>query len=251
MRLDNFLTTQGYFDSRTKAKQAIERGEIFVNDKVIKKVSFEVDESANIKRVAETEFVSIGGFKLYKALRDFNFDVTDLIVIDVGSSTGGFTDCLLKNGAKLVYPVDLRDDLLHDKLKSNHKVFPVIKNAKDLSISDFNNKIDLIVGDLSFISLNQVLDVFYNLIEDGKNLILLIKPQFETGQKMRFKNGIIRDKKIHKEVCEKIYNHANNIGLAPQKITTAPLSNEKNTEFLILLKKGGEPIPLHDFIKNL
>ena len=251
MRLDNFLTEKGYFDSRTKAKQSIERGEIFVNGKLTNKPALDVDENVIVKRVVETEYVSLGGFKLQKALLDFNFNVKDLIVADIGSSTGGFTDCLLKNGAKQVYSIDLRDDLLHEKIKSNHKVFPIIKNAKELNLSDFDKKLDLIVGDLSFISLTQVLPVFYNLIDDYKKLILLIKPQFETGQRRKFKNGIIRDKKIHKEVCEKIYHQAIAAGLAPKKITSAPLSNDKNTEFLIFLEKGGDPIDLSTFIESL
>lgn len=251
MRLDNFLTEKGYFDSRTKAKQSIERNEIFVNGKLTNKPSLDVNEHVIIDRVVETEYVSVGGFKLQKALRDFDFSVNGLVVADIGSSTGGFTDCLLKNGAKRVYPVDLRDDLLHEKIKSNPNVFPIIKNAKELILSDFNDELDLIVGDLSFISLTQVLPVFHELIDDYKKLILLIKPQFETGQKRRFKNGIIRDKKIHKDVCEKIYFQAIKAGLAPKKITSAPLSNDKNTEFLILLEKSGEVIDLLTFIENL
>lgn len=251
MRLDNFLAQKGYFDSRTKAKQAIERNEIYINGKLTNKPSLDVDDNIIINRVVETEYVSLGGFKLQKALIDFNFCVKDLIVADIGASTGGFTDCLLKNGAKQVYPVDLRDDLLHEKIRKNHNVFPIIKNAKELNLSDFDKKLDLIVGDLSFISLTQVLPVFCNLIDDYNKLILLIKPQFETGQKRRFKNGIIRDKKVHKEVCEKIYHQAIAAGLAPKKITSAPLSNDKNTEFLILLEKGGEAISLSTFIDSL
>ena len=137
MRLDNYLVENGYFDSRTKAKQAIERGEILVEGKLIVKSSYEMKGVHDIKRVYDSEYVSLGGFKLEKALSDFKFNVKDLVVADIGASTGGFTDCLIKNGARKVYAVDLRDDLLHDKLKNDSKVNLIVKNAKDLSTLDF------------------------------------------------------------------------------------------------------------------
>lgn len=251
MRLDNYLTESGYFETRTKAKQAIERGEIFINGKLVKKPSTDVNQEVKIDRITMSEYVSVGGFKLEKALNDFNLSVKDLIVADIGASTGGFTDCLLKNGANYIYPVDLRDDLLHEKLKKNPKVHIIVKNAKSLTKDDFDRPLDLIVADLSFISVVQVLKVFSDLIDSGKKLIILIKPQFETGQKRRFKNGIIRDKKIHQDVCKNIYTQSIAVGLCPQKITTAPLSNEKNTEFLILLEKGGSTKLSIDFLEKI
>lgn len=240
MRLDNFLTENKYFDSRTKAKQAIERGEVFVDNRIINKASFEIAGEPVIKLVFEKQFVSLGGFKLDKALSDFDFDVNGLIVADIGASTGGFTDCLIKRGAKKVFSVDLRDDLLHDSLRNNNKVQIVVKNAKDLVVGDFSENIDLIVADLSFISVKQVLSVLANLISEGKNIIVLIKPQFETGKKTRYKNGIIRDEKIHKTICRDVYDYAITCGLAPQAFTVAPESNDKNKEFLILFEKGGD-----------
>lgn len=240
MRLDNYLTEKGYFDSRTKAKQAIERGEIFINEKPVIKASLEVFGDEKIERIFKTEYVSLGGFKLEKALSDFSFSVENMVVADVGASTGGFTDCLLKHGAKKVFSIDLRNDLLHHKLIEDDRVVSIIKNAKDLCRSDFTDKLDLLVADLSFISLTQVIDVFYQLVDDNVSLILLIKPQFETGKRQRFKNGIIRDKKIHKIICKNIYHQAVEKRLYPQKITTAPIHEEKNVEFLILLTKNGE-----------
>ena len=159
MRLDNYLTEKGYFDSRTKAKQSIERGEIFINSKLINKASYEINEDLEykIERICEDSFVSLGGFKLKKAITDFNFDCNNLIVADIGASTGGFTDCLLKNGAKKVYAIDLNDELLHKSLKEDNRVVSIIKNAKDLTLKDFDDKIDLIVADLSFISLTMVI----------------------------------------------------------------------------------------------
>ncbi len=242
VRLDAYLVKEGYFDSRTKAKQAIERGEVLVNSKTIDKSSFLIDDyvSHNIKLVMQEEFVSLGGYKLSKAIKDFNFNCKDLICADIGASTGGFTDCLLQNGAKRVYTVDLNDDLLHKNLKSNDRVYTIIKNAKDLAICDFDNEIDLLVADLSFISVTMVMPVFSQLVKSGKHVILLIKPQFETGAKTRFKNGIIRDKKLKIKACEDVYNCAINNGFSPIAVTFAPLSKEKNTEFLMLFRKDGE-----------
>ncbi len=251
MRLDLFLVEKGYFSTRTKAQQAIERGEIYVNSKLVEKVSFAVEDGVVIERISPSEYVSLGGFKLEKALRDFNFNVNAMTVADVGASTGGFTDCLIKSGAKKVYSVDLRDDLLHESLKANDKVKLIVKNAKDLSLLDFDDEIDLIVADLSFISVSHVLGVFYQLIKEQKDVIILIKPQFETGKKEKHKNGIIKDGKIHKQVCENVYKLAFDMGLSPQAITTAPIVEGKNKEFLIWLKKSA-PVKLDlNFIENL
>ncbi len=247
--MDNLLVSMGYFDSRTKSKQAIERGEVLLNGRVITKASYEINEinkdaeDFNIEWIRECDFVSLGGFKLQKALRDFSFDVKDLICADVGASTGGFTDCLIKNGAKKVYSIDLNEGLLHNSLKINDKVKTVIKNAKHLERGDFNgDEIDLIVCDLSFISATHVIPIFYNIIDDGKFIILLVKPQFEMDGRRNFKNGIIKDNKLRKTACEKVINCAKENGLTPIKITTAPKNDNKNLEYLILLKKGESEI---------
>lgn len=240
MRLDNYLVEKGFFESRTKAKQSIERGEVLIDNKLINKPSFDIQVDCEVKLVYDSLFVSLGGFKLEKALNDFGIDVNGLIVADIGASTGGFTDCLLKRGAKNVFAVDLRDDLLHQTLKSNSKVKMVVKNAKELSLSDFDMDLDMIVADLSFISVKSVLPIFHNLLRDGKKAIILIKPQFETGRKTRYKNGIVRDQKVHQTVCREVYDFAISCNLAPQGFTIAPLVSGKNKEFLILLEKGGE-----------
>ena len=251
MRLDNYLVDIQMFDSRTKANQAIKRGEIFVDDVQTTKASLDVNYECKIDRRCESDFVSLGGFKLNKALKDFNLSVKDLIVADIGASTGGFTDCLLKNGAEKVFAVDLRDDLLHKNLKDDTRVIQIVKNAKLLNKCDFLKPLDLIVADLSFISLSQVMDVFSDLLTNGKKLLILIKPQFETGEKRKYKNGIIKDKKVHKTVCLNVYNYAIKCGFAPQAITTAPLSKEKNTEFLFLLEKNGKELLPENFIEKL
>lgn len=239
MRLDNFLVEIGLFDSRTKSKQAIERGEIFIKGKQVVKCALSVEgfSKDDIEFKYQSKFVSLGGYKLEKALNDFKFSVHDLVVADIGSSTGGFTDCLIQKGAKQVFAVDLNSDLLHNSLKNNKKVISIIKNARFLQPEDFSDNLDLIVADLSFISITYLIETFSNLLKEGKNLILLIKPQFETFKKSRFKNGIIRDKKIHEEVCENVKACAENYGFAFVDLTTAPIDKNKNLEFLILLKK--------------
>ena len=239
MRLDGYLVEKGLFDSRTKAKQAIERGEIFINSKPITKPAFEINETLeyNVERVCEKSFVSLGGFKLQKAIEDFAFSCKDLIVADVGASTGGFTDCLLKNGAKKVYAIDLNDELLHKSLKEDDRVVSIIKNAKDLVKEDFAEELDLIVADLSFISLTAVIEAFNRILPSGKQLILLIKPQFETGEKKRFKNGIIRDEKVRGRACKNVCECALSNGLTTINLTQAPINKDKNIEYLILLNK--------------
>ena len=243
MRLDNYLFIKHYFDSRTKSKQAIERGEVYVNGKKTDKPSLTINENSGeyyIEIKAEESFVSLGGYKLVKALKDFNFDVKDKIAVDIGASTGGFTDCLLKNGAKKIFAVDLNDGLLHKSLKEDKRVITIIKNAKNLLKTDFTGGFDFITADLSFISASIILPVIKNLLEDKQYLILLIKPQFENDERINFKNGIIRDTKYHINACKKIFNCAMENNLIPIQFTNAPLIENKNKEFLVLLQKNSE-----------
>ncbi len=241
MRLDNFLVKNKYFDSRTKAMQSIKRGEIYLNGKLVTKSALEVNDNVdnNVQIVCETQYVSLGGFKMEKALRDFNFNVNELICADIGCSTGGFTDCLLKNGAKKIYAIDINDNLLHPKLQNDDKVKFILKNARNLSKDDIDDKIDLIVADLSFISVNLVLETISNLLDDNKHLLILIKPQFETGEKKKYKNGIIRDNKLHKKICVNAIEEAKKYSLFIKNFTIAPESKEKNKEFLMLFEKNG------------
>ncbi len=254
MRLDNLLVEKGMFDTRTKAKQAIERGEIIIDGRKICKPSFAVNDSAAvfIERKFSESYVSLGGYKLSKALKDFSLDVNGLTVADIGASTGGFTDCLLQVGAKRVFAVDLNDGLLHEKLKKDNRVFNIIKNSKDLCKDDFPDKIDMLVADLSFISETLTIPVFYNLLDEGSYAIILIKPQFENRLKIKFKNGIIKDEKILKAACEKVYLCAVHCGFCAENITSAPINDKKNREFLILLKKSKSPSPpFSEFIKKI
>lgn len=240
MRLDLYLVEKGYFDSRTKAKQAIERGEVYLDNTVISKSSLEIseDKKQKINIVSPESFVSLGGYKLNKALNSFMLDVNGLMIADIGASTGGFTDCALQRGAKKVYAVDLNDSLLSKKLQKDDRVVPIIKNARDLRVEDFNDRIDLIVADLSFISATYVLETFSKLIDDEGKIILLIKPQFEIFEKRKFKNGIVKDTKLHREICENIFSYAHKCNLFPIGFTSAPKTEGKNIEFLVLFSKN-------------
>ncbi len=252
MRLDVYLSDNSYFKTRTKATQAIERGEVYINGKQIKKPSYNVPETdaLNIEIKSLVNFVSLGGYKLNKALNDFKINVKDLIVLDLGSSTGGFTDCVLQRGAKKIYAVDLNDTLLDESLKNNQKVVPIIKNVKKLKKEDLIERIDLIVADLSFISSSVYMNIISDLIEDEKGVILLIKPQFEIGEKKKFKNGIIKDKNEIKDVCLSVYKRALQYNLVPQNLTVVPFIENKNTEYLIYLKKNAQNIVEFDNLFN-
>lgn len=252
MRIDTYLLSKNYFSSRAKAQQAIERGEVFLNGKAINKSAFNVDEDMldKVEIISNSTYVSLGGYKLEKALKDFEFDVEKLVCADIGASKGGFTDCLLQNGAKKVYAVDLNNQLLDKSLKDNKKVIEIIKNARYLTKQDFDENIDLIVADLSFISEKMILPVLYNIIEEGKFLIVLIKPQFEVDKKVKFKNGIIKDNKVLIDAIFNVYNCGKELGLVPVKVTYAPINQQKNREFLILFKKG-EGTPCEINLKKL
>lgn len=240
MRLDLYLQLNRYFDSRNKSSEAIRRGEIKVNAKIITKPSFEIDDNMGykIEYVYADKFVSLGGYKLKKAIDDFNLDFDNKVVCDIGASTGGFTDCAIQHGAKKVYAVDLNDTLLHKSLKQNQNVIPIVKNAKELTKNDMQDEIDIICADLSFISATQVMHVFYNLSKTNGLVVLLIKPQFEMKKHIKLKNGIIKDENLRINACRDVYNCAVSVGFNVKNITNAPINDNKNVEYLILLEKN-------------
>ena len=238
MRLDKFLAER--FGSRTKAAAAINKGLVLVNGKTVTP-SYEyadIDELQIIQ--AEESYVSVGGYKLGKALKDFNFSVKDKVFADIGASTGGFTDCLLQNGARKVYCIDVGECQL-DKSLINEKTVVIDNfNARNLNESLFKEKLDAITVDVSFISLTYILKAVSDVLEEGANVLALIKPQFECESGKVGKNGIVRDSKTRERIIYKIFNFANTCGLVPQKITNAPIVSGKNLEYVILLEKGAK-----------
>ena len=249
MRIDVYLAQK--FGSRTTAATAVNKGLVLVNGKKVTR-SYEVKDGDAVEIIeAEENFVSAGGFKLAKALKDFDFCVKDKIFADIGASTGGFTDCLLQNGAKKVYCIDVGQSQLDEKLKGKNVVIIDGFNARNLNGDLFEEALDGAVIDVSFISLTYVLGAVANTLENGKNVLALIKPQFECESRNVGKNGIVRDDKIKAKIIEKIYNFALSVDLAPKKLTAAPIVKGKNIEFVILLEKGGTPEQLTKLKKSV
>lgn len=205
MRLDIYLSKNHLAKSRTYAQDAIKEGRVSVNGKTVLKASFDVSEEDEITLLSkEIEFVSRGGLKLYGALQDFEIDVTDKIVADIGASSGGFTDCVLSKNAKKVYSIDVGTLQLSNSLKNHPRVVSMENtNALDLTPDHFHEMIDLVVMDVSFISVTALLGHLIELFPKAE-FVVLIKPQFEAGKKFIGKNGIVKDKKVHLHVLNQI-----------------------------------------------
>lgn len=241
MRADKFFAEK--FGSRTKAANAIDKGLVLINGNKISP-AYEVKERDEIQLITPGEsFVSAGGYKLGKALRDFDFSVKNMVFADVGASTGGFTDCLLQNGAKRVYCIDVGESQLDKSLLSERTIVIDNFNARNLNREMFAEKLDGVVIDVSFISLTYILGAVSAAVDDGAYVLALIKPQFECEGKRVGKNGIVKDAATHKKVILKIYNYARELCLTPCKITDAPQIVGKNKEYIILLQKNkGTPL---------
>lgn len=234
MRIDKFLA--GKYGSRTKAAEAINLGLVKINAKTVApSFDYNGEQIEFIER--EESFVSNGGYKLSKALKDFNFSVEGQTFIDVGASNGGFTDCLFQNGAAKVYCIDVGESQLDKSLLSKNVVVMDNFNARNLSAELFHDDIDGAVIDVSFISLTYVLPGVANVLKPNKHVIALIKPQFECESKKVGKNGIVRDEKQRQKIVNKILDFAKELGLVSQGITTAPIKQGKNVEYLALFKK--------------
>lgn len=253
MRLDVFLTENSYYTSRNKASEAIERGEVLVNGCVATKPSKEVSCSDTITIEQKDEpFVSLGGYKLEKAIKQFSPDVKDKVFIDVGASTGGFTDCLLRMGAKKVYCVDVGENLLDKKIADNQRVVVMDKtNARYLTKENFSDNAFGVVVDCSFISLEYILPPLGCLFDNDGYLLALIKPQFELNERVRLKNGIVRDVKTRLKVLKKIYDFILSISLIPSGLVCVTTDNKKNLEYIVKITKKGDIIPFDLLTKNV
>lgn len=239
-RIDIVLVKKGYFQTRQKAKYAIEQGMVLIEGKVIEKVSKTIEEEAKIEIHGEAlPFVSKGGLKLEKAIQTFKIDLQDTIAMDIGASTGGFTDCILQHGAKKVYAVDVGHDQLDEKLIQDKRVINLEgTNIKELAIEKFE-LLDFICVDVSFISLIQVLEQAQKLLKDQGKMVTLIKPQFEAGKENVNKNGVVKDKKIHAKVIEKIALYANSLGLMMKRLDYSPMKGPAgNIEYIAFWEKA-------------
>ena len=247
-RLDKFLLDLGYFDNKSKASATILAGSVKINDEVITKAGFQSDPTKNYQIEIKTmPYVSRGGFKLEKALKTFDVEVQDRICFDAGASTGGFTDCLLQNGAKKVYAVDVGYGQIAWKLRSDARVKVIEKtNIRNCEFSEIYTEgdvlPDLVVMDVSFISIKKILPNLKTFLKpDFHEMICLIKPQFEAGQEFVEKGGVVRDKKVHVEVIKNVIEYAAEICYTALNLTSSPIKGPSgNIEYLIHLSTNND-----------
>ncbi len=240
-RLDIILTERGLAPSRERAKALIMEGIVFVNGVREDKAGASFPVNADIEvRGSGMEFVSRGGYKLKKAMEEFPIDLTDKVCMDIGASTGGFTDCMLQRGAKKVYAVDVGTNQLDYRLRTDERVVCMEQtNVRYMVPDDIDDVPDFISVDVSFISLKLVLPVVSALLSDEGSAVCLIKPQFEAGREQVGKKGVVRDPKVHREVIEKVLTFAAENDLYPAGLSFSPIKGPKgNIEYLIYLLKN-------------
>ncbi len=242
MRLDTFLTENGYCDSRNKAKTVIGQNRVQINGKIANKASLIVSQQDEIIILPSsvTEFVGRGGLKLEHALKEFSIDVKGKVCVDIGASTGGFTECLLINGAKFVYAVDSGKGQLSEKLINNPKVKNMEStNARFLTTSDIDeNFAQIVTVDVSFISQTLIYPAILSITQKGADVITLIKPQFEAGRAYLDKHGVIKEQKVRENVVKNIISFAQSSGFEYVSHCPSPIvGTSGNIEYLLHLKR--------------
>lgn len=244
-RLDVLLVNKGLASSREKAKALIMSGIVYVDSQKEDKAGSLFNEEANIEIRGETlKFVSRGGLKLDKAVNVFGLDFDGFTCLDIGASTGGFTDCMLQNGAKKVYSVDVGHGQLDWKLRNDERVICMEKcNFRYVTDKDIEEKIDFAATDVSFISLTKILIPAYNLLKQNAQMVCLIKPQFETTKEKVGKKGVVKDPKVHIEVIEKVLAFCDKIGFEIKGLDYSPIKGpEGNIEYLLLIQKNDDTV---------
>ena len=244
-RLDVLLVNRGLAESREKAKAIIMSGNVYVEGQKEDKAGSTFVDTANIEVRGNTlKYVSRGGLKLEKAMENFDVTIEGKVCMDVGSSTGGFTDCMLQNGAVKVYSVDVGHGQLAWKLRNDERVVCMEKtNIRYVTPEDVADKIDFSSIDVSFISLTKVLLPVKNLLTDDGQIVCLIKPQFEAGREKVGKHGVVRDKAVHEEVIQMVIDYAISIGFEILNLEFSPVKGpEGNIEYLLHLQKHTEGI---------
>lgn len=239
-RLDVILTEKGLFPSREKAKASIMAGLIYVDGQRIDKPGTPVDNEADITIKDDLcPYVSRGGLKLEKALDLYGFSLDGAVAVDIGASTGGFTDCMLQKGASKVFAIDVGYGQLDWKLRNDPRVVNMEKvNIRYLDFDTVDKDIDFISIDVSFISLRLVFPIASKLLSEDGCLVCLVKPQFEAGREQVGKKGIVRDPSVHKEVIEKVIGYGEDNGLYAHGLTFSPVTGTKgNIEYLLYMKK--------------
>ncbi len=244
-RLDIVLVNKGIAQSREKAKEYIKSGKILLNGKPNTKPSTEVSDTDVIQYFGEGEkYVGRGGLKLEKALCFFDIDISGCICVDIGASTGGFTDCMLQNGAEKVYAVDVGHGQLAGKLLEDVRVVNIEGvNVKALTDKIIDKSPDFICADISFISCRYAAEAAYRLLKAGGRAVILIKPQFEAGRAAIAKGGIVRDIKAHISVLSTVADEMTRLGFSVLGLTDSPIrGGDGNVEYLIYLEKAEVPV---------
>ena len=253
-RLDVLLVNNGLAETREKAKRTIMAGLVTVDGRLEDKPGsrFDIDSDVQVKG-QECPYVSRGGLKLEKAINEWGVSCKDAVCIDMGASTGGFTDCMLQHGARKVYAIDVGYGQLDYKLRTDERVVNMEKtNIRYLDTSLIEEPIDLISIDVSFISVKHMFPVAAKVLSDDGLILCLVKPQFEAGREQVGKKGIVRDRDVQRETVENVISYGKENGLDAKGLTFSPVTGAKgNIEFLLYLKKGdGESGVTQEMIKQ-
>ena len=243
IRLDQYIFEQGYAPSKTRAQALIMSGIVFVNNQKADKAGTMIKETDIVEvRGKDLKYVSRGGLKLEKAINEYGLELKDKICMDIGASTGGFTDCMLQNGAQKVYAVDVGYGQLAWKLRSDERVKNMEKtNIRNVTVDMLDEKINFFSVDVSFISLKHIFPVAFAISTDEVIGACLVKPQFEAGKEKVGKKGVVRDSEVHREVIENVIGMANENGFYVHNLTFSPIKGpEGNIEFLIVISKDSE-----------
>lgn len=240
-RLDVILVRQGFAPSREKAKAILMAGNVFVDGQREDKAGTAFDESKiHIEVKGSTlKYVSRGGLKLEKAMKEFPIKLLHTVCMDIGASTGGFTDCMLQSGARRVYAIDVGHGQLDWKLRNDERVVCMEKtNFRYVTAEEIREEIDFASVDVSFISLTKILLPARNLLRDGGSMVCLIKPQFEAGKDKVGKKGVVREPQVHEEVIHKVIDYADMVGFDVKGLTYSPIKGpEGNIEYLVYIEK--------------
>ena len=249
LRLDVAVFERGYAETREKAKAMIMAGSVYLNGQKALKGGVTIKETDVIEvRGAVNPFVSRGGLKLDKAMKSFGLDLTNCICMDIGASTGGFTDCMLTNGAKKVYAIDVGYGQLAWKLRCDERVVNLERtNFRYVTHEQVPDECDFASVDVSFISLKLILPVMHTLLKDGGRSVCLIKPQFEAGKENIGKKGVVRDKSVHEDVVSMITGFAADNGFRVLGVDFSPIKGpEGNIEYLMYIEKSNDGEMLWD-----
>lgn len=243
-RLDVLLVNRRLADSREKAKAIIMTGNVFVNGQREDKAGSMFPDTCEIElKGVQMKYVSRGGYKLEKAVEKHGIDLTGCVCMDVGSSTGGFTDCMLQNGAIKVFAIDVGTNQLAWKLRNDERVVSMEQtNIRYVTPDQIGEQVDFVSIDVAFISLTKVLQPVYELMKSGARIVCLIKPQFEAGREQVGKKGVVREPAVHAQVCTQVLGYASALGFRLLDLDFSPIRGpEGNIEYLAYMEKTGEP----------